>query len=437
MKCLGCLDDVATLALLVSAAEYFARAETPDVTRSFMLATMTVFQKKDGGVWGKKPLARHSGWWPRQCSGGDHLCLFFQFAQSTGAGVDCVGHAVRGATDENPEATVLSIDGVGIRPCSQERDAGEAQGHTKSATSVAVRPIGVFEAVVLQVEGLHRSKEIPSCFCSSVWQFTMPSFGWKRACFLESFFLRSWMTCMWDNDRLWPVRFWPIRFWQIRFDVVVWCVVVCVVCVVFCAFSPPSAGPSRRGRRGFTRQPENSKRAHLTAPALPNTTKIPREDTQRKTKRAKMGAGEGKKRRKMLGGPADQHTLQHTPTPTSDRFHPKTTFIRPTLPPPPFGPPPVGPPTLLGPTFSGLAPHPSEPPPFGAAQKTLILAKNGLAKNGLSRVWSPTQAGLKWCAICWPKHFMNNCTRCWTIEDSNKFYEIAQAFARPRSPTKF
>ena len=33
-----------------------------------------------------------------------------------------------------------------------------------------------------------------------------------------------------------------------------------------------------RGRRGFTQQPENPKREHLTAPALPNTTKKPRED---------------------------------------------------------------------------------------------------------------------------------------------------------------
>ena len=47
-----CLDDVETLALLVSVAEDFARAETPDVTRSFMLATMTALQKKDGRVRG-------------------------------------------------------------------------------------------------------------------------------------------------------------------------------------------------------------------------------------------------------------------------------------------------------------------------------------------------------------------------------------------------
>ena len=34
------------------------------------------------------------------------------------------------------------------------------------------------------------------------------------------------------------------------------------------------------GRRGFIRQLKNSKRAHLTAWALPNKTKKPREDTQ-------------------------------------------------------------------------------------------------------------------------------------------------------------
>ena len=47
----------------------------------------------------------------------------------------------------------------------------------------------------------------------------------------------------------------------------------------------------------FTRHPENSKRAHLRVPAFKNTTKIPREDTQRETIRAKMEAGEGKKER--------------------------------------------------------------------------------------------------------------------------------------------
>ena len=40
-------------------------------------------------------------------------CAPFQFALSTLAGVDCVGHAVRAATDANPMTTVLSVDGIG------------------------------------------------------------------------------------------------------------------------------------------------------------------------------------------------------------------------------------------------------------------------------------------------------------------------------------
>ena len=43
---------------------------------------------------------------------------------------------------------------------------------------------------------------------------------------------------------------------------------------------------------------------HFRVPAFKNTTKIPREDPQRERKRAKMGAGEGKKS-EILGGPAD------------------------------------------------------------------------------------------------------------------------------------
>ena len=37
----------------------------------------------------------------------------FQFALSTRAGTDCVGHAVGVVTDHDPEMTVLSIDGIG------------------------------------------------------------------------------------------------------------------------------------------------------------------------------------------------------------------------------------------------------------------------------------------------------------------------------------
>ena len=56
------------------------------------------------------------------------------------------------------------------------------------------------------------------------------------------------------------------------------------------------------GRRGLTRQPENSKRAHFRAPALQNTTKIPREDPQEGEERKANVAGEVKKR-EILGSP--------------------------------------------------------------------------------------------------------------------------------------
>ena len=64
-----------------------------------------------------------------------------------------------------------------------------------------------------------------------------------------------------------------------------------------------------RGRRGFTRQLENSKRAHLRVLAFKNTTKIQRKDQQEREKRMKTVAGEGKKS-EILGvqrrrGPAE------------------------------------------------------------------------------------------------------------------------------------
>ena len=55
------------------------------------------------------------------------------------------------------------------------------------------------------------------------------------------------------------------------------------------------------GRRGFTQQHVNSKRAHLRVPAFKNTTKIQRRDL-RETKKAKMGAREGKKSEIWGGG---------------------------------------------------------------------------------------------------------------------------------------
>ena len=94
------------------------RKPPPEASELFMLATMTAVSKKDGGVRGiatgtsfrrlvAKSLARQFG---AEVERGD---ASFQFALSTRAGTDCVGHAARLATDPDPRATVLSIDGVG------------------------------------------------------------------------------------------------------------------------------------------------------------------------------------------------------------------------------------------------------------------------------------------------------------------------------------
>ena len=43
----------------------------------------------------------------------ESVCSPFQFALSTRAGTDCVGHIIRALTDANPALTVISINGVG------------------------------------------------------------------------------------------------------------------------------------------------------------------------------------------------------------------------------------------------------------------------------------------------------------------------------------
>ena len=99
-------------------------------------------------------------------------------------------------------------------------------------------------------------------------------------------------------------------------------------------FSGCRVKPRRlRGRQGFTQQqPENSKRAHLTALALPNTTRKPR--------------GRGKKR-EILGPSGPQPLSPHASAPH------------------PLGPHPLAP-SLRAPTFSGFGPSTLRTPPFGA-----------------------------------------------------------------------
>ena len=113
------LDDEDTAALLHKACERLARAHAPvDTTRAFMQANLTALVKKNGKVRGiatgtslrrlvARCLAKQYG------PAIEEACAPFQYALSTRAGTDCVGHLLRAATDLGSNSTILSIDGVG------------------------------------------------------------------------------------------------------------------------------------------------------------------------------------------------------------------------------------------------------------------------------------------------------------------------------------
>ena len=115
-----CLHDVELLQILTSAAEDFARAAVPRVVfKAFQQGNMTALLKMDGGVRGiapgtsfrrlvanvqqgsgtsvlNLPLEHHSaGWWRKFSKEVERACAPFQFALSTRAGTDCVGHVIR------------------------------------------------------------------------------------------------------------------------------------------------------------------------------------------------------------------------------------------------------------------------------------------------------------------------------------------------------
>ena len=80
-----------------------------------MLATMTALRKDNGGVRTGLAFRRFVAKWSARQFGKEveAACSPYQFALSTRAGTDCVGHVIRALTDANPSFTVTSIDGVG------------------------------------------------------------------------------------------------------------------------------------------------------------------------------------------------------------------------------------------------------------------------------------------------------------------------------------
>ena len=102
------------------------------------------------------------------------------------------------------------------------------------------------------------------------------------------------------------------------------------------------------GRRGFTRQPQNSKRAHFRDPALQTPPKFHERTPKREKKERKLWRDREKKR-EIFGPPTLRSPTLRGPTPRG------ATLRVPTLRGPPFGSPP----------FPGLGSHPSGPHPSG------------------------------------------------------------------------
>ena len=114
-----CLEDEKILELLAEAAGRLARAEVPEVVaQALRQARLTALRKPDNGVRGiatGDTLRRLVGRTLAQTYGQEieRACAPFQFALSTRAGTDCVGHLARGATELDDDLVVVSLDGIG------------------------------------------------------------------------------------------------------------------------------------------------------------------------------------------------------------------------------------------------------------------------------------------------------------------------------------
>ena len=113
------LGDERTSQLFVKVAQALAQAQVPPaVAAAFGLGRVVAFQKPNGRVRGTvvsdflrrlvaRSFAQHSAATLQEA------CAPFQFGLSTRAGAEAVAHALSFATEFDPDATVLSVDGIG------------------------------------------------------------------------------------------------------------------------------------------------------------------------------------------------------------------------------------------------------------------------------------------------------------------------------------
>ena len=111
------LDTLQDAQLLFKMGEQLSRAQAPSsIASAIRLGTITALQKPNGGVRGivvgdtlRRLVARTIA---QQLSVAVEAATApFQYALFTGG--ECVAHALQSLTEENPTATVMSIDGIG------------------------------------------------------------------------------------------------------------------------------------------------------------------------------------------------------------------------------------------------------------------------------------------------------------------------------------
>ena len=134
---------------LFLAAQDMAKADIPDSARCFMVSTMSVLRKRDGGVRGiatgtsfrrfiAKTLARQFGMVV------ESTCApFHQFALSTRVGTDCVGHVVsddgRGPRRHDP----LNRWCRGVRPRLAQRNDEQIARRARVKSVAAFRQVHI------------------------------------------------------------------------------------------------------------------------------------------------------------------------------------------------------------------------------------------------------------------------------------------------------
>ena len=95
-----------------------ARAQVPhEILQSIRTGQLTALQKESGGVRGivtgdvvRRLVARTIA---QQMERPFVATAAFQYALSTRAGSECIAHVLQTLTETDPNATVLSIDGIG------------------------------------------------------------------------------------------------------------------------------------------------------------------------------------------------------------------------------------------------------------------------------------------------------------------------------------